>query len=65
MKENFIKELKELLTKYEIVEDMKYEDNGFDEIVKISKCGTSRLVYVTRDSKLQMLKDIISQGGLD
>lgn len=64
-KENFINELAELLKENNIVEEMEYQNDGFDETVTIVKDGTTRIVNVTYDSKVAMLRDVIRQGGLD
>lgn len=65
MKENFINELAELLKENNIVQEMEYQNDGFDETITIVKDGTTRIVNVTYDSKEAMLRDIIRQGGLD
>ena len=64
-KENFIYELAELLKEYGVVEEMTYENDGFDEKIKIVKDGKERLVCVTYDSIQAMVRDIVNQGGLD
>lgn len=65
MKENFISELAELLKEYRVVEEMTYENDGFDETIKIIKDGKERLINVTYDSLQAVMRDIIRQGGLD